>query len=301
MDGAGYGPDGAVWGGEVLVCTPSAFVRAAHIGCVPLPGGSAAARQPWRMAFSHLSAAYGGEWDTLDLPCLNRVPRNELAVLGQACDAGLNSPLTSSLGRLFDAVASLLDLCHETSYEGQAALLLETAGTAHGPAKPLPYAIFQDGREHRAFSPVAQGLDDRNPDYRIKIHAPSRLPLVSGGYVLDYRPTVRAIVERVRKGKPRSELASAFHATLAASFADAAKRLRASTGIGAVACSGGCWQNRLLSGLVKELLIQRGFKVITNRLVPVNDGGLALGQAYAAAAVVGSVHKERTACALQFP
>jgi hydrogenase maturation protein HypF len=292
MDGTGYGADGTVWGGEVLICTPLAFVRAGHIGSVPLPGGSAAVRQPWRMAFSHLLAAYGEEWDTLDLPCLNRIPRGELAVLGYASRAGLNSPLTSSLGRLFDGVASILDLCHETTYEGQAAILLETATAAHGMSNPLLYSLRCDEMEHRVFTPLVQG-SGCSPDV-------SPLPLIREGWILDYRPTIRALVRGVRKGTPVPELASSFHATIAASFAETAERIRAATGIGTVACSGGCWQNLILSGLVKELLEQRGFRVITNSLVPVNDGGLSLGQAYTAASVIGSVRERGATCALQF-
>lgn len=292
MDGSGYGSDGTVWGGEVLVCTPSAFVRAGHIGCVPLPGGSAAVRQPWRMAFSHLRAAYGEEWDSLDLPCLNRIPRSELAVLEHASRAGLNSPLTSSLGRLFDGVASILDLCHETTYEGQAAILLETAAAKHRQSNPLPYALLTDETERRVITPLVQGsgsLPDLTP-----------LPLIREGWILDYRPAIRAVVSGMRSGTAVPELALSFHATIAASFSEAAERIRAATGIGTVACSGGCWQNLILSGLMKESLEQRGFRVITNSLVPVNDGGLSLGQAYTAASVIGSVRERRTACALQF-
>ncbi|MDP2982605.1 MAG: carbamoyltransferase HypF [Candidatus Latescibacter sp.] len=294
MDGAGYGPDGTVWGGEILICTPDVFVRAGHIDCVPLPGGSAAVRQPWRMAFSHLHAAYGDRWDRLDLPCLTRVPRSDLEVLLQACSAGLNSPLTSSLGRLFDAAASILDLCHETTYEGQAALLIETAGAANNyRVDPLPHCIRHDDREHVSFNPVVYGPAN-------SINA-TPLPPIHGGYILDYRPAFRAMVEGVIRKKPTQELALAFHTTLAASFADIADRLRESTGIDTIACSGGCWQNRLLSGLAREFLEQRGFKVISNRLAPVNDGGLSLGQAYAAAAVVGSTGERKIECALQFP
>ena len=277
MDGTGYGPDGTVWGGEVLVTTATAYRRFAHFGCVPLPGGAKAVREGWRMAFSHLRDAFGDDWKSLDLPCLRLASRREYNMLDAACGAGLNAPLAGTLGRLFDAVASILDIRHHSAFEGQAAMMLETAAeTGRGDALPFtitedrnePYtghAVIDNDRKHR--------YSDLPPDMTIRC-------------VLDYSPTVRALAERALAGENAGDLAAAFHETLAVSFADIAGRARDETEIDTVALSGGCFQNSILAERTRELLAVRGFTVMTNTLVPVNDGGLSLGQAYIAGSAV---------------
>ena len=242
FDGLGYGSDGTLWGGEFLVGDLARCERAGHFRYIPLPGGDLAARQPWRMALSHLLAAYG---DALpELPCLAAVPADELALVRQALARGVNAPLASSCGRLFDAVAALLDVRNVASFEGQAAMELEML------ADPSATAPFPFG-----------------------------LTLERGGLVFDPRPLVRALVLARGNGEPAAACAGRFHATLAELVRQACLVLRARRGIGTVVLSGGVFQNALLTGLVQERLQRAGFTVLTHALVPPNDGGIALGQA----------------------
>lgn len=293
MDGTGYGVDGTVWGGEVLLCTPVAFTRAAHLDTVPMPGGSSAVREPWRMAFSNLREAFGDEVYSLDLPCLKRIPPEHLEVLARACDTGLNCPRTSSLGRLFDAAASILDIRHETAFEGQAAMELEMYATGESDGMTLPYEILPDDTEPLTGAPVLWGT--------AKSAAVTEKPLCETSYTIDFRPLVRALVEELRHGKPRSVLALSFHIAILSSFLDVAERIRETTGIATAALSGGCWQNRILSERFQSMLRDRSFTVLTHRQVPPNDGGIALGQAYVASHICRLNTKEESPCALQYP
>jgi len=276
LDGTGYGLDGAIWGGEVLLCTPESFSRFAHLDYVPLLGGSKAIREPWRMAFSHLRSAFGDEWSSLDLPCLHQVSSRDLELLKKACDAGLNSPPTSSLGRLFDAVASILNLRQRVRFEGQAALMLEMLATG-AQASAMPFSIREEAPQKIGGYPVLWG--------NVRSAVPPSAPSAPVRLVLDFSPSVRAIAEGVLHRRPFKQLAASFHATLLAAFLEAAKRARESTGIKTVALSGGCWQNRILSERFPPLLRENGFEVLAHRLVPPNDGGLSLGQAYTAARI----------------
>ena len=278
LDGTGYGLDGAIWGGEVLLCAPESFTRFAHLDYVPLPGGSAAIREPWRMAFSHLRAAFGDDWASLELPCLHQVSPGDLELLEKACDAGLNCPPTSSLGRLFDAIASILDIRHRVRFEGQAALMLEMLATKEmSAAQSMPFVVREAEPKDFPEYPILWG------NLRgARIPPAPATPLT---LILDYSATVRAITEGFLRGRSPAELAAGFHATLLESFLKVAHRARELTGIGTVALSGGCWQNWLLSEWFPPLLADRGFDVLTHRLVPPNDGGLSLGQAYTAARI----------------
>jgi hydrogenase maturation protein HypF len=277
MDGTGYGLDGAVWGGEVLICDAATFHRFAHLDYLPLPGGTAAIREPWRMAFSYLRSAFGEGWKSLNLKCLRKASAAQLELLNQACASGINCPQTSSLGRLFDAVASILDIKHYSSYEGQAAMMVEMSATEENATLDLPYSIREVPPESSQGYPVLWGsLAKRAPELEVGLRE---------GLILDYIPTVRSLVDGIEQGKSRFELAAAFHNTLLDSFLEIARRARDQTGINEVALSGGCWQNRILSARFQELLEDNGFKVMTNHHVPVNDGGVALGQALVAAAI----------------
>ncbi|MCE5252242.1 carbamoyltransferase HypF [bacterium] len=277
MDGTGYGLDETIWGGEVLISSPVSFVRFAHLDYVPMPGGTAAVREPWRMALSHLRAAYGDRWLSFDMPCLRHLSPHERELLDQACSAGLNSPRTSSLGRLFDAAASLLDIRHRSAFEGQAAMMLESAAAAgeHTP-QTLPYTVRKSPPEIYDSYPLLWGSCTAD--------IPGASIHVSDGCIIDYIPLIRGLMEEARRGKPVSGLAAAFHNTLAASFLEVAEYARESTGINTVALSGGCWQNLILFVRFRDVLKEHGFTVLTNRQVPVNDGGISLGQAYTAAA-----------------
>jgi hydrogenase maturation protein HypF len=246
FDGTGYGTDGTLWGGEVLVADLATFERVGYLRPLPLPGGAAAIRAPWRMAAAHLRAAFGE-----DLPSGLAVHgRNEArwdAVLALAA-AGINSPPTSSAGRLFDAVAALLDVRDTITYEGQAAIELEQL--AHpGPARAYPF-------------PVADGPP----------------------FVLEPAPLIRAIVEDLAVGTVRSEVAARFHASVAAGVVASCVRVRDHTGLTTVALSGGVFQNLLLTEQLVAGLRQEAFRVLTHRRVPPNDGGISLGQAVVAGA-----------------
>ena len=244
MDGTGYGEDGCIWGGEFLIADEAVYERAGHLKYLPLLGGEAAIKQPWRFGVSLLKAAYRDQWaDVASL--LGLVPQGySYESLERILETGINSPLTSSLGRVFDGVASILNLKRSVSFEGQAAMDLEAA------ARPdfgdiLPYHIVQEGETS----------------------------------VLDIIPAIRSLVESSLAGMDPAGLASSFHATLIASFMDMADLLRDRTGIDRVVLTGGCFQNRiLLEGCTHELE-KAGFEVFTHRRVPTNDGGVALGQA----------------------
>jgi hydrogenase maturation protein HypF len=278
FDGTGYGLDGAIWGGEVLICNAATFRRFAHLDYLPLPGASAAIKEPWRMAFSYLRAAFGEDWRSLPLECLRKVSPSELELLDQASRSGLSSPQTSSLGRLFDAVGSLLDIKHYSSFEGQAAMMVEMFATGEKGHLRLPYEILEAPSEELDPYPVCWG-NMREVTSRLEVDPKRR-------FVLNYRPLVRSLVEEIEKGKSKSELAAAFHDTLIDSFLEIAERAREITAVNDVALSGGCWQNRILKERFRALLKDNGFKVITNQHVPTNDGGIALGQAFVAATIV---------------
>ncbi len=246
-DGTGYGTDGAIWGCEILAADLADFERLSHLSYVPLPGGEQAVRQPWRMAAVYLEQAYGDAFLDLDIPFVRQLDRATWRTLAQMSARGLNSLRTSSLGRLFDAVAALLGVRRQVIYEGQAAIELEAqASTSTG---VYPFAI-EDG-------------------------APAKL---------DVRPLIRAIVADLQGQVAISEIAGRFHASIALLLAEACRRARAQTGLNTVALSGGSFQNRLLLEQLLARLEEAGFHVYINRRVPPNDGGLSLGQAAVAAA-----------------
>jgi hydrogenase maturation protein HypF len=249
FDGLGFGADGTLWGGEFLVGGLERCERAGHFRPVPLPGGDLAARQPWRMALSHLREAYGEELPTL--PCFASVPAGEFSLVRQALAKGVNAPLASSCGRLFDAVAAILRVRSVASYEGQAAMELEMLAD---PAAVRPY--------------------------------PFGLKLEDGVLIFDPRPLVRALAEAVAASEPAAACAGRFHVTLAEMVRQVCLVLRARRGLEVVALSGGVFQNALLTIMVRERLERAGFTVLTHALVPPNDGGIALGQAVVAGRLV---------------
>ena len=247
-DGSGYGADARIWGGEFLVADLAGFERVGHFEYVPMPGGDAAVREPWRMAATFLRAAYGESMSGLDLEFIRRLDRAAWRVLSQAADRGLNAPLTSSAGRLFDAVASLLGLRDRISFEGQAAMELEA-------------------------------LADRDAD----LIYPTTVTEGDGSIVVQTTDVVRGVVEDLLRRAPASLIAARYHATLADVLTRVCERVRARTGLGAVALSGGVFQNAWLLQAAMGRLEATGFRVYTHRQVPTNDGGLALGQAAIAA------------------
>jgi len=269
MDGTGYGLDETVWGGEVLICTPTQFTRAAHLNPIPLPGGSKAIKEPWRMAFSYLREAFGNDWKTVQLDCLRQTGKTNLSLIDQACKSKINCPQTSSLGRLFDAIASLLNIKHFNAFEGQAPMMLEAMASECETDFMLPYEIQME--ELELF-----------PNY---LKSPQNNYSLKQKCILDFKPFFYELIKEMKDGTPVPKLARAFHNTLTHAFIDIAEMVRKITGINDVVLSGGSWQNRLLSNEFTQELIKRKFLVFTNEKVPVNDGGISLGQAYIAANV----------------
>nr|WP_244376090.1 carbamoyltransferase HypF [Streptomyces ficellus] len=254
FDGTGHGDDGAVWGGEFLLAGYDGHDRFAHLAYVPLPGGDAAVRRPYRMALAHLWAA--GVAPDADLPCVAACPAEERAVLGRQLERGLNCVPTSSMGRLFDAVSSLAGVCHHAEYEARAAIELEAAAVAAGPTDEDPrYAFRLAGRDRAGGVPVTA----------------------------DPAPLLAAVVEDVRLGVPAPVVAARFHAAVARLVRTLSGLARETTGLETVALSGGVFANALLSSACALGLRADGFTVLRHHEVPPNDGGLALGQLVVAA------------------
>ncbi|MFE7812499.1 carbamoyltransferase HypF [Streptomyces sp. NPDC057433] len=260
FDGTGYGDDGAVWGGEFLAADYAGFSRFAHLAYVPLPGGDAAVRHPWRTALAHLRAA--GLPRDGDLPCEAACTPHELRLLGQQLTRGLNCVRTSSMGRLFDAVSSLAGVCHHSGYEAQAAVELEAAAvTAH--------AVTADASGDG-------GLRDGR--YGFRLTGGDGTPLAA-----DPAPLIAAVVGDVRGGVPPALVAARFHHAVAGLVHEVCGRARAELGLETVALTGGVFANVLLSSACATRLREDGFTVLRHRRVPPGDGGLALGQLMVAA------------------
>jgi hydrogenase maturation protein HypF len=246
MDGTGYGTDGKIWGGEFLSADYHSFNRMAHFRYVPLPGGDAAVRQVWRPALSWLKEAFGNEYPD-SLPFLQLVPERDVRVVSGMITRGLNSVLTSSCGRLFDAVASLIGLRQEVTFEGQAAIELEMI------ARPEIEDCY-------SFE-----IEDRTPAQ------------------IDFRPMIREIVRDLADGAFKSDVktvvASRFHNTIAAVIGKVCQQIRKNERLNRVCLSGGTFQNVFLLQRSVSLLRRHGLEVFIHSQVPPNDGGIALGQA----------------------
>ncbi|MBN1459523.1 MAG: carbamoyltransferase HypF [Armatimonadetes bacterium] len=251
LDGTGYGTDGRIWGCEFLVSEFGGFERAGHLKYVPLPGGDAAIRHPYRVALSHLRSAGFTDLACLAAGLFPEVQEEERDLVVQQIERGINSVDTSSAGRLFDAVSALLGVCHEISYEAQAAIELEsitTAAVGAPPQGPLAYDIAE----------------------------------VDGELVIDPSGIIRGVLSAREQGQPVETIAAAFHETVVSFCLDVCRELRDRTGLKHAALSGGVFQNRYLLGRLTDTLTKDGFTVLVNREVPANDGGVSLGQAVVA-------------------
>ncbi len=244
FDGTGYGTDGTIWGGEFLLADWRSFKRVGHLEYVPLPGGEAAIKKPYRMALGYLYSLLGEDFSLEGLPF--KPNHTELEIIKQQIKRGINSPLTSSAGRLFDAVSALAGVRQEIDYEAQAAIELEMVAPDEAPeSESYPFAII----EQRGVRVVRLG----------------RL--------------LSAVVQDVRNQVPPSVISLRFHHTMAEIIAEMCKLIARESGIKQVALSGGVFQNRLLLRLATAALQKEGFNVLTHHLVPCNDGGVSLGQA----------------------
>jgi len=249
FDGTGYGTDGQIWGGEFLVADYGGFERRAHLRYVPLAGGDAAVRQPWRPALAYLADTFGTAAEFPDLAPWREVPESQRKLVRSMLAHRVNTVDTSSCGRLFDAVASLIGLRQEINFEGQAAIELETIA-AEGIAESYPFAL--------------------------------------DAATVDFRPAIERIVAGIRAGTPTAAIAARFHNTVAEAILEGCRRLRAEEKLNRVCLSGGTFQNRKLLERTLAGLRGRGFEVYLHAQVPPNDGGIALGQAAVAAEMLAT-------------
>jgi hydrogenase maturation protein HypF len=245
FDGTGYGTDEAIWGGEFLLASERGFDRFAQLKYTPLPGGDASIRRPYRVAMAQLWAC-GLAWDE-DLPSVAFCPAAEKELLRQQLEKNLNCVSTSSMGRLFDAIASLIGIRHEVNYEAQAAMEMEAlAANAIDRADPVAYA-FTVNR--------------------------------TSAIEVDNAELLRKICADIRSDVESAIMAAQFHHAVANLVVDVCQLVREEAGIKIVGLTGGVFQNVLLLRLTRKLLRDVGFEVLTHSIVPPNDGGLALGQA----------------------
>jgi len=241
MDGLGFGTDGKLWGGEFFVADFVHAERIAHLDYVPMPGGAKAIREPWRLAAVYLQRAFGDEFLNLDLPFVKRLDRDKWSTMASMIATKTNSPETSSMGRLFDAVSALLGIREVVNYEGQAAIELEAAADS-------------------------------------SVTGAYHFELASDGIIVA-ESVIRAAVADILDGRPVGEVSARFHVAVANLIADLVTNVGDNRHLTRVALSGGVFQNMFLLNKTCGLLEGRGFEVLTHSRVPTNDGGISLGQA----------------------
>lgn len=258
FDGTGYGTDGTIWGGEFLVCDWRGFERRGHLEYLPMPGGAAAIEKPYRMALSYLHTLLGEDVSLEGLPILSQLDPDEVGIIKRQIERRLNSPLTSSSGRLFDAVSALAGVRGTVDYEAQAAIELEML--------------------------APEEVDKLDSDlYPFSIAEEQECNIVK------LKELVSAVVDDIKIGVPVPLISAKFHKTVAQIILQTCQLIARETQINLVALSGGVFQNRLLLRLTIEALQREGFQVLTHRLVPCNDGGISLGQAVIANFTVKNV------------
>ncbi|NWG01425.1 MAG: carbamoyltransferase HypF [Syntrophaceae bacterium] len=244
LDGTGFGTDSTIWGGEFIKANLKDFDRLAHLKKVPMPGGSMAIKEPWRMAMVYLSEAFGEEVKDLKIDLMRKGDPQKWNILKKAIKKKINTPWTSSMGRLFDAVSSLLSIRDEVHYEGQAAIELEMVA-------------------------------DRSVKEKYSFH----LRQDEKPMVIDSTEMIRGIVHDLTEGTPSSKISGKFHQTIAHLIVETCEIIRSEEKLNRVVLSGGVFQNIFLLSLVAEGLKRSGFDMYTHHLVPTNDGGISLGQA----------------------
>jgi hydrogenase maturation protein HypF len=249
LDGTGYGTDGAIWGGEVLLADYIGFERAAHFEYVSLPGGAAAIHEPWRVAVSYLTKHYGKDLCDLDLPFLKTIDPRRLHVVQQMIEREIHSPRTSSCGRLFDAVAALAGVRSTVNYEAQAAIEFEMAAYDCTDEGAYPFALIPDGAH----------------------------------WQIGTRAVFECLLQDILRQQSVGDISRRFHAGLAAVFVELAEKIREQSHLYRVCLSGGCFQNALFLQLLLDGLRAKSFEVYFHTEVPAGDGGISLGQALVAA------------------
>jgi hydrogenase maturation protein HypF len=239
FDGIGYGTDGAIWGGEVMLASYADFERVAHLEYLPLPGGDSATRNPWRIAIGYAESL---GLDISNLPFLESLDTQAVEIVRQQVQKKLNAPQTSSMGRLFDAISSLIGIRNQVTYEAQAAIEMEVLSKKF--------------------------IGEVNP-YRFEIE----------NGIIRVGELFKHVIQDVRSNQAAGFIGARFHHTVCAMAVDVSKSIRKKTKINEVALSGGVWQNQLLLDLTRAALVRENITVDTHQQTPANDGGLALGQA----------------------
>jgi hydrogenase maturation protein HypF len=261
LDGTGYGTDGHIWGGEILAVTHAKFIRRAHLRYIPMPGGDRAVLEPWRMAASVLYTAMGSSFVDLDIPWFQQMDKEKLAFICQMMEKQINTPMTSSCGRLFDAAASLLCIRHIITHESQAAMELEAMAAA------------DPDRDREPVDPYTVDLDQ--PEDGTTGPAPM---------VIDMMPCFRDMVEDIQARVPAARISRRFHKTLVTAFSLAAWQTARADGLDKVVLSGGVFHNDYILCQMIQALEAKGLAVFTHTRVPAGDGGISLGQVVAAGA-----------------
>jgi len=251
FDGTGMGADGNIWGGEFLVADYRDYRRAGHLEYLPLPGGVAAIKRPYRTAIGYILTLLEESALNHDLPIMREADDMEIEVIKRQIEREINSPFTSSMGRLFDAVSALLGIRSVIDYEGQAAVELEMAA-------------YEEDYVH------------------IQESYPYRIVEIEGMRVIRLRDLFATVLEDLSQGASKGSMSVRFHDTIARMIDEICRLTADKTGITQVALSGGVFQNRILLKKTTSLLESSGFQVFTHRQVPCNDGGISLGQAVVA-------------------
>ncbi len=243
MDGTGYGDDGNIWGGEFFVCDLAGYERKFHFEYIPLPGGDSVTKEPWRTAVSYLYKIYGKEFLKLEIPFIQNLDKIKADLIVQAIDKNINCPLSSSAGRLFDAVAAITNVCPVSKFHAEAPMRLEN---------------FASGT--------------------IEIAYPFDF-----GEVISFEPTIQEIVQDLKDGVNVSEISAKFHNTIINVIFAVVSQIRKETGLNKVALSGGTFQNKYILSRLELILAREKFEVFSQCKIPSNDGGIALGQLAVAA------------------
>lgn len=243
FDGTGLGIDGHIWGGEFMICDLSDFRRYAHFEYIPMPGGDSVTKEPWRTALSYLYKTYGGDFRNTDLDFLKNIPTLKIGLITEALKKNINAPLSSSCGRLFDAVSALINLCPVSKFHAEAPMRLESVA-----------------------------------DWAVRDSYPFNFT-----DIISFRPTISSIVDDLKNHVSVPAISAKFHNTVVDVILSVTEKIRTETGINRVVLSGGSFQNAFLLGTSENLLAKKGFEVFSNTQVPANDGGIALGQLVIAA------------------
>lgn len=248
LDGTGYGDDGKIWGGEMMIADYSGYERIGHFEYVPIPGGDMAIKEPWRMGVGYLYHTFGKNFKDLDMHFLKGMDEDKIDLIVDMIEKRINSPLTSSTGRLFDGVAALIGLRDRVNYEGQAAMELE--------------AFLEEQKRDENGQCYPGILDEKENVVKFQI-----------------APIIKGITEDILKKASLKEISLKFHDTLTVLFLRAVKWAHERSGIDRIVLSGGCFQNTYFLSQLEDELTKEGYRVYTHHLIPCNDGGLALGQA----------------------